>query len=371
MKKIFLVKLILFLIVATNAEMAMAQKRQGNPAENLPPYIKRVSAFGERPEWSHDGKKILFVSKPMGEVYEVELETGLVSPKTRHFNHYGFTRAMYLPNGDILLSGPLAPFDPTDQEERDYARDMCWLSIMDKEAKTEPVPLDIICAEGPAVSRSKFKIAWAIRDRQKPEYGKHRAKLFVADIEYKDGVPQAVNQKMVFDSKQLDFKLGHASMEVQSFVPPADEKLTYSVYQINDGTNTDTYVVDIESGEFQNMTRSPGFYDEPEGIFPDGKFTCVEHGPSNGEDFPVIDIYKLKLDGSGEMQRMTYFMDYEGYKGSQGIVSDDGKYLCFQMGKSDDEAGVGYGFFVMDLEAAEPHLGKFKSYAKEDFVNYK
>jgi len=370
MKKIFLVKLILFLIVATNAEMAMAQKRQGNPAENLPPYIKRVSAFGERPEWSHDGKKILFVSKPMGEVYEVELETGLVYPKTRHFNHYGFTRARYLSNGDILLAGPIEPFDPTDKEERKYARDHCWLSILPKEGNAKPTPLNIICAEGPAVSLHKPMIGWTERDKQKPELGKNRAQIFVADIEYDNGVPKTVNKKMVFDSKQLDFPLGGASLEIQDIVPPDDDKVIYTVYLINEGNNTDTYMVDIKTGEFQNLTRSPGFYDEPEGVFPNGKFTCVEHGSSKDRAWPLIDIYKLKLDGSGQMQRLTFFTEYEGYKGSQGVVSNDGRYLCFQMGKSGDEAGVGHGFFVMDLEAAKPHLGPFKSYAEEDFVNY-
>lgn len=370
MKKKLIVKLILFLIVASNAEMAMAQKKQGNPAENLPPYIKRVSSFGERPEWSHDGKKILFVSKPMGEVYEVELETGLVYPKTRHFNHYGFTRARYLSNGDILLAGPIEPFDPTDKEERKCARDHCWLSILPKEGNAKPTPLNIICAEGPAVSLHKPMIGWTERDKQKPELGKNRAQIFVADIEYDNGVPKAVNRKMIFDSKQLDFPLGGASLEIQDIVPPDDDKVIYSVYLINEGNNTDTYMVDIKTGEFQNLTRSPMYYDEPEGVFPDGKFTCVEHGSSKNSAWPLIDIYKLKLDGSEKMQRLTFFTEYEGYKGSQGVVSSDGRYLCFQMGKSGDEAGVGYGFFVMDLEEAAPHLGPFKSYAEEDFVNY-
>jgi hypothetical protein len=79
----------------------------------------------------------------------------------------------------------------------------------------------------------------------------------------------------------------------------------------------------------------------------------------------MIDIYKLKLDGSGEMQRLTFFSDYAGYKASQGVVSDDGNFLCFQIGKSGDEAGVGYGFFIMDLREAEQHLPAFKSYSGE------
>src|SRR5210317_599868 len=103
-----------------------------NPIDNLPPYIKLASGFGERPDWPHDGRFILFLDKPMGEVFELEVATGITRPKTRHFNHYGFTRAMYLSNGDILLSGPNALFDPTDNEEREKARDHCWLSVMDK-----------------------------------------------------------------------------------------------------------------------------------------------------------------------------------------------------------------------------------------------
>ncbi len=362
-------------ILLASCGVCMAQKgaapqsgfRKGDPAEHLPSYIKRVSGFGERPDWSHDGKRVLFVAKPMGEVYELELATGLVYPKTRHFNHHGFTRAMYLSNGDILLSGPVEPFDETNREERKTARDMCWLSVLDKSGNKEPVPLNIICAEGPAVSRHRLKIAWTERDRQKPELGKNRAQLFTARIVYKNGIPETRNRKMVFDSNRLPFSLGGASLETQSFVPVSDQKLTFSVYLIKGGNNTDTYVVDTETGEFQNLTRSPGYYDEPEGIFPDGQHTCVEHGPSEHRAWPLVDIFKLKMDGSGEMQRLTYFSDYEGYKGSQAVVSDDGKYLCFQIGKSGDEAGVGYGFFIMDLEKAEIHLKPFKSYATDDY----
>jgi len=364
-KSLFPLCILLFLGTTCNV---FSQKKPGHPADNLPPYIKQVSGFGERPEWSHDGKHILFVDKPMGEVYELDLETGLIFPKTRHFNHHGFTRAMYLPNGDILLSGPKESFDHTDREARKYARDHCWLSVLEKEGTKPPVPLGIICAEGPAVSRSKFRIAWAERSHQRPELGKNRAQLFVAELDYENGAPQVTNKKMVFDSKQLGFPLGGASLEAQSFVPKEDQKLTFSVYLINESNNTDTYLLDIETGEFQNLTRSFDYYDEPEGIFPDGLHTCVEHASSTERAWPLIDLYKLKLDGSGEMQRLTHFTDYKGYKASQGVVSDDGKYLCIQLGKSGVEAGVGFGFFIMDLEAAEPHLPPFKSYAEEDFV---
>ncbi|MCA6075016.1 hypothetical protein [Fulvivirga sedimenti] len=334
----------------------------GSPADNLPPYIKLASGFGERPDWSHDGRFILFLDKPMGEVYELELATGIISPKTRHFNHYGFTRAMYLSNGDILLSGPKELFDPTDTQERDKARDLTWLYVMDKSGTKPPVPLNTLCAEGPAVSRNRMRIAWTHRDRQLPELGKNRAKLLMAEIIYEDGIPRLSNQRTIFDSKQLPFSLGHASLETQSLVPPEDIKVTFAVYTINNGNNTDVYMVDSETGEYRTITNSPCCYDEPEGIFPDGLHTLVEHGPSDKTAWPLLDLYKLKLDGSGEMQRLTHFTDYKGYKANQGVISDDGKFMCFQIGKDNTEPGVGFGFLIMDLEEAAKHLEDFKTY---------
>ena len=52
------------------------------------------------------------------------------------------------------------------------------------------------------------------------------------------------------------------------------------------------------------------------------------------------------------MERLTYFSDYAGYKASNPVVSDDGKFMAFQMARSTDPAGVGYGIFLMDLTKA-------------------
>ncbi|WP_281541914.1 hypothetical protein [Maribacter aestuarii] len=354
--------LLLTIFYGQGQEISVPNLINTSPIDSLPPYTRLVSGFGERPDWSHDGRFILFLDKPMGEVYEMELATGIIRPKTRHFNHYGFTRAMYLSNGDILLSGPKELFDPTDNAERDKARDLTWLYVMDKSGETPPVPLNTLCAEGPAVSRNRTRIAWTHRDRQLPELGKNRAKLLMAEIIYQDGIPSLANERTIFDSKQLPFSLGHASLETQSLVPPEDIKVTFAVYTINNGNNTDVYMVDSETGKYRTITNSPCCYDEPEGIFPDGQHTLVEHGPSEKNAWPLLDLYKLKLDGSGEMQRLTYFTNYKGYKANQGVISDDGKYLCFQIGKDNTEPGVGFGFLIMDLEEAAKHLEGFKTY---------
>jgi len=54
---------------STTAESA-GSATGGDPAEHLPPYIKRVTWFGERADWSHDGKRILLLSKTFGDAME-------------------------------------------------------------------------------------------------------------------------------------------------------------------------------------------------------------------------------------------------------------------------------------------------------------
>src|SRR3954449_8369300 len=82
-----------------------------SPDRDLPPHITRLTLFGERADFSRDGKKILFVEKTFGDAYEIDLETRAPRLLTGHYKHLGYTRALYLANGDILLSGP-EQFDP-------------------------------------------------------------------------------------------------------------------------------------------------------------------------------------------------------------------------------------------------------------------
>ena len=87
--------------------------RTHSPLEELPVHIRRLTHFGQRADFSHDGKRILFLERTFGDAFEVEVATGIITPVTHHFFHEGFTRALYLANGDILLSGS-RHFDATD-----------------------------------------------------------------------------------------------------------------------------------------------------------------------------------------------------------------------------------------------------------------
>jgi hypothetical protein len=316
-------------------------RRDGSPLDHLPANVKQLTSWGERPDFRQDGQRILFLSKVFGDVYEYEIATGRITPCTDHFKHHGFTRALYLSNGDVLLSGPVATFDRTDKEARQKARSSSYLSVLDKSFTQPPVPLNEHCDEGPAVSRHRLRIAWThgLQDR-----------ISTADLEYENGVPKLVNKRQVVQVS--DFPEGSRPqrwIEAQNFVPPLDTQLTVTAYELNGTANSEAFLLDLDSGALTNLSRSPDHYEEAEGVFPDGKHTLVERAEHHGNHWPLIDAWKLALDGTGKAERLTFFTDFKGYKAGEPVVSDDGKHLAFTLGKSGMEAGQGFGLFLMEL----------------------
>src|SRR6478609_149962 len=141
------------LLLAASAALAASP---ASPTDNLPPHITQVTHFGERADFSHDGKKILFLTKAFGDAMEIDLQTKAIRNLTAHYPHHGYTRALYLSNGDILLSGPES-FEPKKPGE---ARVQCFLYVLDRSGTKPAKRLGTKCSEGPAVSRTRMHIAW-------------------------------------------------------------------------------------------------------------------------------------------------------------------------------------------------------------------
>jgi len=320
------------------------EAKTGSPADHLPPWITRMTYFGQRADWSLDGKKILFLEKTFGQAFTVEMGTKIIQPVTLNYFNAGYTRALYLSNGDILLSGA-RQFDPEDPWPSRSKNAELW--VLNKDLKGPPVALGTKCVEGPAVSRKHLKIAWTLNHETNPkDLPEGVSQIWMADIQYDNGVPKLVNKKLVLDSRKLPFK---ASLETQNFRPPDEKELTFSAYGYR---GTEVMGINLETGKVTDYSKSPT-YEEPEGIFPDGKYTCVESNRHIGKGGSQnIDIYKLRLDGSAHFERLTYFNDYPGYKASNPVVSDNGRYMAFQMAKVGDPAGIGRGIFVYDFSKA-------------------
>jgi hypothetical protein len=327
--------------------VAGGEAKTGSPADQLPPYITRLTYFGQRADWSHDGKTILFLEKTFGQAFTVDVGTKVIRPVTLNYFNAGYTRALYLSNGDILLSGA-RQFDPQDPWPSRSRNAELW--VLNRDLEGPPVALGTRCVEGPAVSRKHLKIAWTLNHETNPrDLPEGVSQIWMADIQYDSGVPRLVDKKLVLDSRKLPFKAG---LETQNFRPPDEKELTFSAYGYQ---GTEVMGINLATGKITNYSQAPT-YEEPEGIFPDGKYTCVESNRHVGKGGSQnIDIFKLRLDGSAHFERLTYFNDYPGYKASNPVISDDGRQMAFQMAKVGDPAGVGRGIFVYDFtRAPEP-----------------
>lgn len=332
-KKSYLSVLVFVTILCCVCQGAV-QLKIGSPLDELPSHIKRLTHFGQRADFSHDGKRILFIEKTFGDVYEVELATGIIRAMTHRYFHEGYTRALYLANGDILLSGA-RKFNAEDPWPSRNEK-MAELWVLKKDLNSPPIPLGAHCSEGPAVSRKRMYIMWT-----------QGGAFWSGDIVYKGDKVELANKKKVFDKKDLPFK---ADLETQNLRPPDEKELIFSAYGYQ---GTEVCGLDLKTGKITNYSKAPDQYDEPEGIFPDGKHTLVECDKHFPGTIHHVDLYKLALDGSGKYERMTFFSDYEGYKSSNPVVSDDGKYIAFQTAKKGDAAGVGRGILIFDIEKYE------------------
>ncbi len=317
-------------------------KQAGSPEQRLPPEITQLSGFGERAAWSPDDKRIAFMGRSFGDAFEIDLATGLTRLLTGHFQHSGFLRVQYLPNGDFFLIGARTFTDVRTARGRDQEM---W--VMKADASAPPTALNYKISEGVAISRKRMRIAWANTRAQYPDrLAEGESALYTADVVYKDGVPQLVDTKEVLRARAPE-----CTLEAQDFRND-DTELIYTCYR---PPYADILGIDLRTGKITTYRKLPDEYNEVEGISPDGKWTLVESSREQGgperQNSRFIDIWKLTLEpNSPDFVRLTRWGDYEGYKASNPVVSSDGRRIAFQSARNTEAAGVGHGIFLLTLK---------------------
>lgn len=316
--------------------------RSGSPLDDLPAWISPLVAPGLRPDWSADGKRLVYLDALLGGVYELDLETGEGRSLTAHFPHRGFTRARYLASGDLLLCGP-APAEPDAENASRWKAELWFLPL---DGKSPAQPLEEPCFEGPAVSRRTMQIAWT-RSDYPDEIVFGRSEIWTGRVVVEDGRARLVDRRKRVERR--DF-LYLAFLETQDFRPPDDEELLFTAYAYKGG---EVMGVDLESGELTDYSRDWA-YDEAEGVFPDGRSIAVEREVGTYTAVPVgdIDIWRLSLDGSGVSRRLTYFTEYAGYGANNPVISPDGRKMAFGLRVKGGEHGNARGILLYDFEQA-------------------
>jgi len=316
-----------------------ADRKPGNPLDHLPSNIEVLTHFGERADISPDNQRVAFMSKSFGDAMVVDLKTRAIRCLTCSIPAAAFLRVMHLSTGDYILIGPDHFEDIRTSRSRDNE-----LWFLSKERGSKPVRLGQKMSEGAAVSKKKLTLAFSQTKAQASDLPEGASRIVMADLDVSGSVPKLVNKKTVYESPDRSCVL-----EAQDF-HDNDTKLTFVCYEPNDLGSA--MGIDLQTNQVTNYSKYPGSYNETEGIFPDGLYTCVEAdrqceslGGKRGSG--NIDIWKLKLDGTGkDFVRLTNFNDYEGGKASNPVVSSDGKFMAFQFARTADPAGVGYGLLL-------------------------
>ncbi len=322
---------------------APAQRKQGNPLEALSPNVEVLTHFGERADISPDNERVAFMAKSFGDAFVIDLKTRVIRCLTCNVPGAAFLRVMHLSSSDFILIGPDHFEDVRESRSRDNE-----LWFLGRKPGAKPLKLGQRMSEGAAVSKRSTKIAFSVGHAQDASVPDGATRLVVAEVEPSGDRPRLANARVVYESKDRG-----CTLEAQDFFDE-DRKLTYSCYQ--PGGRASVWTIDLVSGERVNHSAAIGSYNEVEGIFPDGRNTCVEsdhQARAYGDEasFRNIDIWKLRLDGTGKgFTRLTRFNDYVGWKASNPVVSSDGRFMAFQVARTADEAGVGYGILLLRLE---------------------
>lgn len=333
-----LLVLVLLVLIPT---VIRGQRKTGSPLDTLPRHTMILTHFGERADISPDNQSIAFMNKSFGDAFVIDLKTRIIRCLTCNVPGAAFLRVMHLMSGDYLLIGPEKFKDI--RTSRGPENELWFLS---RKPGSKPVRLNQKMSEGAAISKISAKIAFSESRTQFPDMVED-SRLVIVEVDSSTSPPKLVNRKVVYQSKDRGCRL-----EAQDFYDQ-DRRMTFTCYEPKGMASV--WSMDLSNGALTNESQKPGSYNEVEGIFPDGKYTCVEADRQietlGGEGgFRQIDIWKLRLGSNGrDFVRLTNFNDYEGWKASNPVVATNGQFMAFQIARTQDEAGVGYGLVMMKL----------------------
>jgi hypothetical protein len=317
-----------------------AQQKAGSPLQDLPANIEVLTHFGERADFSPGNRSVAFMAKSFGDAFTIDLKTRVVRCLTCNVPGAAFLRVMHLATGDYLLIGAERFTDIRTSRGRDNE-----LWFLSKQPGSRPVRLNQKMSEGAAISKAGRLIAFSETSGQNPDLPRGASRLIVAEVD--PAGTALTNRRTVLESPD-----SRCTLEAQDFFDH-DSKMTYTCYEPEGLASV--WTIDLKTGATLNQSKGIGGYNEVEGVFPDGAYTCVESDRQavvQGRPglFRNIDVWKLRLDGTGrDFTRLTHFNDYVGGKASNPVVSTDGRYMAFQLANTADEAGVGYGILLMTL----------------------
>ena len=319
--------LLLVLLLSTTFAIA-AEPSEKSPVDHLPPHITRLTPFGERADWSHDGKRILFLAKTFGDAIEVDLATrqirnshrALPAPRLHPRPVPGQRRHPALRarsrSTRRTRPRPRAVLPLRARQEPDQAADAAGHEML---ARARPSRASACTSPG-RTSAAEYPDEMPRRHLAHAG-GRHRRSTRTARRSWRTSGSIARQPRPAVQVHAGDAELPPARREgadLQRLRPPGHRRLRHRPG-------------DEEGRQLLQRARPVRRARRASSPTASARSSSATAEPRKGPAH--VDLWKLTLDGSGQYERLTYFNDYPGYKASNPVVSDDGKFMAFQMAR--------------------------------------
>lgn len=333
----------------------------GSPVDEPPHNIRLLDidldgGAPNRPEWSPDGTRLAVLDAPMGDVWEYDLTSEKARNLTGTLLPKAVLRAHYLTNGDLIVCAVAQ----RSVEDPEGDRFRGTLFVLQQPLGTRaPVALGESCWEGVAVSKQpgSTRIAWnqsSIDFTKVPDVFVEalvgESQVLTGRIVYDPaGTPSITDRAIALDKRQVSPDT--PAVEAQDFRnlhdadDDPDDELVFSAYFHKGGQ---AMGVNLDTRSITDYAPLSPYYEEAEGIDPEGEYVLVERDLTVTLFPGMLDIWRLELDGSGSFERLTTFDYYRGFGANNPVVSPDGTHIAFGL-KVEGEEGESDGILLLDL----------------------
>jgi hypothetical protein len=335
---------------------------------------ERILDWGNRPDWSSDGSKIVFTKDDLvdGPAYEIDIRTKQVRCLTCKLGGNQFvTRIFYLPDDSFLIEASPEMAAGSGGGAGALKTELFWMP----KSLAQPMSLgvgvmgDIAIAAAANADRS-INIAWS-----KPKDG--GLDLVMGTLKQDGRTAQIVDVHEIY-SYQPGQSSEASFPEAYEFIDGGRSVLFWTVEMRS--LNGEMYKVDVKTRAVSKVYAAPAHNETH--IFPDERFGLEESNAASDPAGPYrgisglgrdsvesilkmtgvadarelaatnsdkgFDIYVVTMDGASRRQLTN--VGPAGAQAHQSVVSPDGKKIAFAIkapktGKSPDAAGLYIGTF--------------------------